>query len=678
MNLSPNLGPRLRCLGNQESEETSKVEGTYNLTLVSLSYVVAVAASYTALELSRRVSESSGTVATLWLVGGAFSMGVGIWTMHFVGMLAFSMPMPFSYDVLITVISLFVGMAAAAFAIFIASRKRNSLAKIALSGLLLGGGIAAMHYTGMAAMRMDAVISYDTTLVVLSIAIAVIAACAAIWIIFTLSTFENDNLPLLKLGAALIMGVAICGMHYTGMAAASYTPTDDVMHHVESGNNVWMAVTMGAVALVILGVTHLTIFFDYRLGVEKQHGKKAEQQAVQLSEILDESSNEIYFFDSITLRFVKVNRGAVNNLGYSETELHSMTPVDIKPEFTEAGFKELLEPLHSQSKKELLLETLHRRHDGSEYPVQIHLQLSQLTDPPMFVAIIMDITEQKKLESQLMQAQKLESIGQLAAGIAHEINTPTQYVGDNTRFVKDAFDDVGVLFETLTKLQASANGSVPTELLSEALKLADIDYLKDEVPRALEQSLEGVERVTKIVRAMKEFSHPSQEKTPVDLNAAIESTLTVASNEWKYVAELSTDFDTSLPMVSCLPGEFNQVILNIVVNAAHAIIDVVGDAPQEKGTMTLSTRKLDGWAEVCIADSGAGMPADVRSRVFDPFFTTKEVGKGTGQGLSIAYNVVVNKHGGTINVDSEPGQGTRFTIRLPLDDSAAAAADAAA
>ena len=177
-----------------------------------------------------------------------------------------------------------------------------------------------------------------------------------------------------------------------------------------------------------------------------------------------------------------------------------------------------------------------------------------------------------------------------------------------------------------------------------------------------------VGRVTKIVRAMKEFSHPSQAKTPVDLNAAIQSTLTVASNEWKYVAELNTDFDPALPLVTCLPGEFNQVILNIIVNAAHAITDVVGEASGEKGVITITTRKLDGCAEICIADTGKGMPKDVKARIFDPFFTTKEVGKGTGQGLSIAYNVVVEKHAGTITVDSVSGQGTTFTIRLPLEE----------
>ena len=195
----------------------------------------------------------------------------------------------------------------------------------------------------------------------------------------------------------------------------------------------------------------------------------------------------------------------------------------------------------------------------------------------------------------------------------------------------------------------------------------DVAYLTKEIPEAIQQSLEGIERVAKIVQAMKEFSHPgSEEKTAIDLNSAIESTLTVARNEWKYVADMVMELDPTLPLVPCLPGELNQVVLNIIVNAAHAITDVVGDGSRGKGTITVSTRRDGGWVEIRITDTGTGIPEAVRDKVFDPFFTTKEVGKGTGQGLAIAHDVVVKKHGGTLTFTSEIGQGTVFRIRLPL------------
>ncbi len=294
---------------------------------------------------------------------------------------------------------------------------------------------------------------------------------------------------------------------------------------------------------------------------------------------------------------------------------------------------------------------------------------------PGIVLMGSEVTNRKILESQLAQAQKLESIGQLAAGIAHEVNTPAQYVGDNLRFLKDAFRNMKALHEQYSFLvKQLKSGNAPPDLpckIEEAEREADIEYLIEEVPKALEQSLEGIERISRIVGAMKEFSHPgSDNKTNLDLAKAIESTLTVTKNEWKYAADVVTDFDLSMPPVPCLPGEFNQVILNLIVNATHAIIEKQRQTgSEEKGRITISTRMQDGEAEIRVGDTGTGIKEGIRSRVFDPFFTTKEVGKGTGQGLAIAHSVIVDKHGGRITFETEVGKGTVFIIRLPLTDS---------
>ena len=201
---------------------------------------------------------------------------------------------------------------------------------------------------------------------------------------------------------------------------------------------------------------------------------------------------------------------------------------------------------------------------------------------------------------------------------------------------------------------------------------ADIAYLTEELPKSIEQTLQGVARVAKIVRAMKDFSHPGAvEKVPTDLNHAVESTVTVAHNEWKYVADLDLVLDPQLPRVSCLPGELNQVILNLVINAAHAIGDVVGDGAGGKGRIRVSTSRQGDWAEIRVQDSGTGIPEAVRGRIFDPFFTTKAVGKGTGQGLTIAHLVVVKQHGGTIEFETALGKGTTFIVRLPFQPSPA-------
>jgi PAS domain S-box-containing protein len=291
------------------------------------------------------------------------------------------------------------------------------------------------------------------------------------------------------------------------------------------------------------------------------------------------------------------------------------------------------------------------------------------------VGTLVDIHESTLVQMQAANASKLESIGELAAGIAHEINTPTQYVGDNVRFLGDSFKAIEACMTMIGEF-LSEQGNTPGGLkLRQRLDAADLPYLQEEIPRAIAQSLDGIDRIARIVGAMKEFSHPGQERTPTDLNHAIANTITVATNEWKYVARVETKLDSSLPAVPVVPGEFNQVVLNIIVNAAHAIGEIRGKNSSCLGVIRVSTRRVGGWAEIQIADDGCGMPAHIQQKIFDPFFTTKPVGKGTGQGLSIAHNVIVKKHQGTIEVQSESGQGTTFTIRIPL--AAEASVDAA-
>jgi signal transduction histidine kinase len=244
-------------------------------------------------------------------------------------------------------------------------------------------------------------------------------------------------------------------------------------------------------------------------------------------------------------------------------------------------------------------------------------------------------------------------------------------MGDNTRFLEESFRNLDrVLISYGTVVEAAENAGVLPEAVQQARRAAedaDLQYLHNEIPRAIQQSGEGVERVATIVKAMKEFSHPgSEEMKAIDLNHAIESTLTISRNEWKYVADTATEFDPRLPVVRCLPGEFNQAVLNLVVNAAHAIADVKTRG-SEKGRITVSTRRDGDWAEIRVRDTGTGIPEAVRGRIFTPFFTTKEVGRGSGQGLSIAHTAVVKKHGGTLAFETEEGKGTTFIIRLPID-----------
>lgn len=302
--------------------------------------------------------------------------------------------------------------------------------------------------------------------------------------------------------------------------------------------------------------------------------------------------------------------------------------------------------------------------ESHDETVQINKQLQE------------EVAKRKRKEQELVQAQKLEAIGQLAAGVAHEINTPSQYIGDNIRFLKDAFLDINKALESLHNVLEAAKGhtldDTQVKQVEEMLRELDIEYLTKETPKAIQQSIEGVEKVAEIVRAMKEFSHPgSDEKQAIDINRSIASTITVSRSEWKYVGDVVTDFDPNLPLVSCYPNEFNQVILNLIVNAAQAISE--NSDENTKGTITVSTSREEDWIEVRVKDTGMGIPEEIQSKVFDHFFTTKEVGKGTGQGLTIAHSIIVEKHDGTINFETEVGKGTTFIVRLPMANDLAPA-----
>jgi signal transduction histidine kinase len=274
--------------------------------------------------------------------------------------------------------------------------------------------------------------------------------------------------------------------------------------------------------------------------------------------------------------------------------------------------------------------------------------------------------ERDAVEVQLHQAQRLESVGQLAAGIAHEINTPAQFVGDSIGFLAEAFDRTLVLVDKYRDQVGSSGNTELVATMAHAEDEADLDYTKENAPDAIRRARDGVSRIATIVAAMKEFAHPeTRQKERCDLNRAIETTLTIARNEYKYLADVETALG-NLPLVLCHLGDLNQVFLNLIVNAAHAIAAVVGNSGS-KGRITVRTACEGASVRIEITDTGCGIPDEIRDRVFDPFFTTKEVGRGSGQGLAIARNIVVDKHGGTLGFTTEPGKGTTFTVILPVE-----------
>jgi two-component system, NtrC family, sensor kinase len=386
---------------------------------------------------------------------------------------------------------------------------------------------------------------------------------------------------------------------------------------------------------------------------------------------------------------VYANRAIAKDHGYEPSEICGRTPAWLTPlESNREAFAQIGEAVLGGNS--VRIEMVARRKDGSTFwvgmlmaPVRnaagvvnhyfgigadITARLEQeRTQRRLQEQLYNEMRERERMAIELRLAQKLESVGRLAAGVAHEINTPIQYIGDSVLFLQSAQADLWKLQLAYRSAFERLAQNEPLQLLAPTVAAVeadiDLDFLSQEIPEAFERTLQGIERVAAIVRAMKEFAHPDCiEHSCADLNHAIETTLTVARNEYKYSAQIETHFG-ELPLVLCNVGELNQVFLNLIVNASHAITESGKEA--DTGRITITTAADGAEVSICVADNGCGIPAENLEKVFDPFFTTKPVGRGTGQGLAIARSIIVEKHGGRVDVHSTVGSGTSITVRLP-------------
>lgn len=381
-------------------------------------------------------------------------------------------------------------------------------------------------------------------------------------------------------------------------------------------------------------------------------------------------------------KILDCNARSVEMFGWPKEELLKLHPVDLSPPAQPDGRDSL------SAAKEVIglaiknghwqFEWMHRRRDNTDFPTEVVLSSFEFRGKLIVHGTVRDISEKKKaeadrieMESRLQLTSKLESVGSLAAGVAHEVNTPTQFISDNVRFLTGAFSQLNAILGSHRKLFALAAAHPECAQALNVIKATEVenelDYLTNEIPRCLEQSMEGLKRIGKIVGSLKEFSHPSgEEKSYADLNRAIETTVAVSKHEWKYVADLVTELDPSLPKVHCLIDEINQAVLNLIVNASHATEDANKLTGAVKGLITIRSRKEADNAIIEVQDTGTGIPEHVRDRIFEPFYTTKPVGRGTGQGLAIVQAVIVKKHHGKISFTTEIGKGTTFRLSLPL------------
>jgi PAS domain S-box-containing protein len=446
----------------------------------------------------------------------------------------------------------------------------------------------------------------------------------------------------------------------------------------KNGDIIWIKLSVGA-------VRHPAGHLEYFVSVFEDitEAKEAENRLRESEEkyrsLFDSSRDALMTLEPPSWRFADANPATLAMFRTkSAADFTSYGPCDLSPEKQPDGRAsgDVAQEMIGTAMREgsVFFDWTHKRIDGQEFPCTVLLTRMERGGRQSVQATVRDLSEQRQIEIELAHARKLEAVGQLAAGIAHEINTPTQYVGDGVHFLKEAFEGYQRLvsqYRQAVEALEAAGGSALTRGIRETEEEIDLPYLEANVPGSFESCQDGVLRISTIVRAMKAFSHPDQrEKSLADLNQALQTTLAVARNEYKYVAEVVTEFG-DMPAVLCHVGALNQVFLNLIVNAAHAIGDVVGQGGS-KGTIRIKTLKEGDLVRIDIADTGSGIPEAIRQRIFEPFFTTKEVGRGTGQGLAIARSIVVTKHHGSLTFESEVGKGTTFTIRLPIGGDGAA------
>jgi len=527
------------------------LSATYEPGLVLLSVAVAIFASYIALDLAQRVHTTKGVIARYWLLAGSVVMGTGIWSMHFVAMLAFSLPIRLGYDVAMTFLSWLAATLASGIALSIASRPHVTALQRVVGSLAMGSGICAMHYVGMMAMRMQPAIVWQPTWFALSIVVALLASFAALQVFHWMRGRSGGRRIIWQVVASIVMGLAIAGMHYCGMVAAQF-PSGSVCRVASAENSTWLGGVIGGATLLLLAVTLVKSTSDAR----------------------------------------------------------------------------------TQDQLALLNDRLIRH----------NAELIELNQKLLMA------------KQQLVQADRLASIGQLAAGVAHEINNPLGFVGSNVVTLGGYIER---LFEMLSAYEA-ATTSLDNPRLQDLRERIDLAYLRKDIPALLRDTKDGVDRVRRIVQDLKDFSRADSngDWQYATLHRGIDSTLNILASEIKTRADVVKEY-SDIPEIECLPSELNQVIMNLILNAAQAI------APEKRGTITIRTGSDADNVWVEIADTGTGISDEHMPRIFDPFFTTKPIGQGTGLGLSLSYGIV-QKHQGRIEVSSNVGMGSSFRVVLPL------------
>ena len=616
--------------------------GSYNYALVALSVLIAMFASYAALDLAARVTAAGGWTRAVWLLGGAGAMGTGIWSMHYIGMLAFILPIPVAYHWPTVLLSLLAAILASAVALGVVSRQKMDPFRALAGSVLMGAGIASMHYIGMAAMRLPAICQFNSFLVVLSVVFAVLISLAALWITFHFRD-EKTGIGWEKLAGAVVMGAAIPVMHYTGMAAASFTPSGmptDLSHAISIST-----VSTGgiaAVTFIVLGLALLTSWVDRRFAAQTL---ELQEEKLQQSETYLAEAQRLTHTGSWVWRVA--GREALH-LSEEWYRIHGFDSEQGMP-----AWEERLQRVHPEDRAKWQGAIDRAIGEKSDYEVEFrillpggtvkyihtvgHPVLNASGDLVQFVGSSMDISASKRAEEALRQAQadlarvnRVTTMGELTASLAHELNQP----------IAAAVINANTCLRWLTR-----------------------DHPDVEQARAAAQRIvkDGTRAADIISRIRLLFKKGTPQRELVDVNEVIREMIVLLGGETiRYSISVRTELAADLPQVMGDRVQLQQVLMNLMINGIDAMKDV-------DGTREFAIQSQRGENEevvVSVTDSGVGLPPHQADQIFNAFFTTKP--HGTGMGLRISRSII-ESHGGRLWAADNSPRGASFHFTLPTN-----------
>ena len=614
--------------------------GSYNYALVALSVLIAIFASYAALDLAGRITAAGGWTRVVWLLGGAGAMGTGIWSMHYIGMLAFILPIPVAYHWPTVLLSLFAAILASVIALYVVSRQKMGASRAVAGSVLMGTGIASMHYIGMAAMRLPAVCQFNSFLVVLSVVFAVLISLAALWITFHFRD-EKTGIGREKLAGAVVMGAAIPVMHYTGMAAASFTPSGmpaDLSHAVSIST--LGTAGIAAVTFVVLGMALLTSWVDRRFAAQTL---ELQEEKLQRSEAYLAEAQRLTHTGSWA--WGVAGRDAV----HLSEEWYRINGFD--PEKGPPGWEELLQRVHPEDRARWqgTIDRAIAEKSGYELEFRIllpggtvkyihtvgHPVLNASGDLVQFVGSSMDITQRKQAEEALRQAQadlahvsRVTTMGELTASLAHEVNQP----------IAAAVTDANTCLRWLTRDHP------------------DLEEAREAASRMAKDATRAAEIISR-VRLL--FKKGTAQRELVDVNDVIREMIVLLRSELtRYSISVQTDLAAHLPQVTGDRVQLQQVFMNLMLNGIDAMKEM-----NARGELTIKSQQAEkGELLISVSDIGVGLPPKQADQIFNAFFTTKL--HGTGMGLSISRSII-ESHGGRLWAADNTQRGASFYLSLP-------------